>query len=65
MKDKLIFNLYMFQSSTKLKKNGKNNTPNDFIKKLKLKERLNINLNGDKLFKIKPLRQLKQATQLG
>ena len=53
IKNNLIFNLYMFQSSNQLGKNGKNNISNNFIRKLKLKKRLNVNLNGDKLFKIK------------
>jgi len=53
LKDKLILNLYMFQSSAKLGRNGKNNTSNNFIKKLKLKKKINVNLNGDKLYKIK------------
>ncbi len=53
LKEKLIFNLYMFQSSTYLGKNGKNNTSNNLLKKLTLKKKINVNLNGDKLFKIK------------
>ena len=53
LKNKLIFNLYMFQSSIKLGKNGKNNTSNEFIKRLKLKKKIHVNLNGDKLYKIK------------
>ena len=53
LKEKLIFNLYLFQSSTKLGKNGKNNTSNKLLKKLSLKKKVNVNLNGDKLFKIK------------
>jgi len=53
IKDNLIFNLYMFQSCTRLGKSGKNNISSSFIKKLKLKKKLNVNLNGEKLFKIK------------
>ena len=53
LKEKLIFNLYMFQSSTNLGNNGKNNTSNKLLKKLTLKKKVNVNLNGDKLFKIK------------
>ena len=53
IKDNLIFNLYMFQSCTRLGKSGKNNISSSFIKKLKLKKRLNVNLNGEKIFKIK------------
>ena len=53
LKDKLIYNLYMFKSSIKLGKNGKNNTSNKFLKKLKLKNKIKVNLNGDELYKIK------------
>jgi diaminohydroxyphosphoribosylaminopyrimidine deaminase/5-amino-6-(5-phosphoribosylamino)uracil reductase len=53
LKNKLIFNLYTFQSSIKLGKKGKNNTSNNIIKKLKLKKRIKVNLNGDSLYKVK------------
>ena len=53
LKDRLIFNLYMFQSSAKLGRRGKNNTSNDFLKRLNLKNKINVNLNEDKLYKIK------------
>ncbi len=53
LKEKLIFNLYMFQSSKRLGKNGKNNSSNNLLKKLNLKNKINVNLNGDKLYKIK------------
>ena len=53
LKEKLIFNLYMFQSSAKLGKNGKNNTTTSLLKKFSLKKKVNVNLNGDKLFKVK------------
>jgi len=53
LKNKLIFNLYMFQSSIKLGKKGKNNTSNNIIKKLKLKKKIKVNLNGESLYKIK------------
>ena len=53
LKDKLIFNLYMFQSSTKLGKKGRNNTSNNIIKKLKLNKKIKVNLNGDSLYKVK------------
>ncbi len=53
LKNKLIFNLYMFQSSTKLGERGKNNISNIFLKKLNLKNKINVNLNGDKLYKVK------------
>ena len=53
MKNKLIFNLYYFQSSVKLGKNGTNNSTNKFIKKIKLNKKISVNLNGDKIYKIK------------
>ncbi len=53
LKEKLIYNLYVFQSSKKLGIYGHNNTSNKFVKRLKLNNKINVNLNGDKLFKIK------------
>jgi len=53
IKEKLIYNLYLFQSSYNLGKNGYNNTPNKFLKKIKLNNKIKINLNGDKLYKIR------------
>ncbi len=53
IKYNLIYNLYMFKSSKRLGKNGKNNTSNTFIRKLKLSKKINVNLNGDELYKIK------------
>jgi diaminohydroxyphosphoribosylaminopyrimidine deaminase/5-amino-6-(5-phosphoribosylamino)uracil reductase len=53
LKNKLIFNLYMFQSPIKLGKKGKNNTSNNIIKKLKLKKKIKVNLNGENLYKVK------------
>ena len=53
LKENLIFNLYVFQKSSKLGRYGKNNTSNKFLKKLTLKKKVNVNLSGDKLYKIK------------
>ncbi len=53
LKERLINNLYMFQSFYKLKNFGFNNTSNSFIKRIKLNKKINVNLNGDKLYKIK------------
>ena len=53
LKNKLIFNLYIFQSSIKLGKKGRNNTSNNIIKKLKLNKKIKVNLNGDNLYKVK------------
>ena len=49
----LVNDLYIFLSSTKLKKKGYNNNKINFIKKIKLKNMVNVNLNNDKLFRIK------------
>ena len=53
LKQKLINNLFIFQSNEKLNKNGfkkfKINSPLNF----KFREQIKVNLNGDKLFKIK------------
>ena len=53
LKNKLIYNLYIFKSSIKLGKRGKNNTSNNIIKKLRLKKKIKVNLNGDELYKVK------------
>ena len=53
IKNKLIFNLYIFKSSTNLGNNGYNNVPVNFIKKLKILEKINVNLKGDELYKVK------------
>ena len=54
LKCNLIKNFYLFKSSFSLKKNGKNNTKSGLIKKLKAttNNRVNVNLNGDILYKI-------------
>ncbi len=50
---KLLDNLYIFRSNKKLKKNGINNAKFNYLKKISRKNELKINLNDDKLFKIK------------
>ncbi len=50
LKNKLLNELYIFQSNNKLGKYGKNNNSNWYLKKTSPK-RLTINLNGDKLLK--------------
>ena len=50
---KLIFNLYVFQSSKKLRKSGLNNSTINFIKKMNLNKKIKVNLNGDILYKVK------------
>ena len=49
----LLNNVYVFLSREKLLKNGSNNSKNDLIKKLKLNNRLKVNLFNDKLYKVK------------
>ena len=50
---KLISNIYIFKSSIKLGNYGFNNTSSAKIKQIKLINKIKVNLNGDKLFKIK------------
>ena len=54
LKYNLIRNFYLFKSSLNLNNNGTNNTKPFLIKKLKttIKNKVNINLNGDSLYKI-------------
>ena len=52
IKNKLIHDLFIFQSSIKLGKNGKNNDTIKYLKKISPKL-VKINLNGDKLYKKK------------
>ena len=52
LKFNLISNIYIFQSPFKLKKEGKNNTNVKTIKKLRLKNKIKVNLKNDKLYKI-------------
>ena len=49
----LINNLHLFKSNVLLKNNGYNKCSIDFIKKLKFNNKVNVNLNNDKLFKIR------------
>ncbi|MAV62015.1 MAG: riboflavin biosynthesis protein RibD [Candidatus Pelagibacter sp.] len=51
IKNKLIFNLYVFQSSKKLEKLGSNNSTTRYIKKMNFNNKINVNLNGDKLYR--------------
>ena len=53
LKNRLINNLYIFQSPIKLGRKGKNNSSNKTIKKLKLNKKIKVNLNGDSLYKVK------------
>ncbi len=53
IKNRLISNLYVFQSAKKLGKTGANNSTNKFIKKMNLRNRIRVNLDGEKLYKVK------------
>ena len=52
-KFKLINNLYLFKSDTLLKDKGLNKTSIDFIKKFKPNKEIKVNLENDKLFKVR------------
>ena len=52
-KFKLLDTLYLFRSNVFLKKKGYNNIKIDFIKKLKLNKKVQVNLEDEDLFKIK------------
>ena len=52
IKNEIINNLYVFQSSKKLKNLGYNNISSKFLKKIRFKKKINVNLEGDNLYKI-------------
>jgi len=47
----LINDLYIFQNNRKLKKNGLNNSSPRYLKEIKSKKKIKINLNNDTLYK--------------
>ena len=53
IKNKFIHDLYIFKSSKNLNKNGYNNGSQNLIKKIDINNKLNVNLNGDKLFRVR------------
>ena len=54
IKKKLIHNLYVFTSANRLGKNGKNSYKYLLDQlKFKKKEKINVNLSGDQLYKFK------------
>lgn len=53
LKYNLIFNMFLFKSSIRLSKKGLNNSANSYIKKLRLNNRIKVNLDKDNLYKIK------------
>ena len=45
--------MFIFQSSTYLFNKGSNNTTNSYIKRLKLNNKIKVNLDKDYLYKVK------------
>ena len=52
LQHKLINELFIFKSNNNLKKNGFNNTKKNCIKKMKLRNKMKVNLNDDNLYKL-------------
>ena len=50
---KLLNNLYILQNKKKLGKNGFNNNHTKYLKKIRLKKKVKVNLNDDTLYQIK------------
>ena len=48
---KLINNIYIFKTNFKLNKSGFNNSSNELIKKIRLKNKLKIYLDNDTVYK--------------
>ena len=53
IKNKFLHNLFIFKSNNLLKKNGINYANNSQIRSIRLINRINVNLVGDNLYKIK------------
>jgi diaminohydroxyphosphoribosylaminopyrimidine deaminase / 5-amino-6-(5-phosphoribosylamino)uracil reductase len=51
LKNKLINNLYVFQSNNLLNNYGKNNSSPEFLKKIKISKKIKVNLNNDNIYK--------------
>ena len=51
IKNKFMNNLYIFKTLQKLKQNGINYSRSNLIKKIKLNNKINVNLYGDELYK--------------
>ncbi len=49
---KFLNDLYVFQNTKKIKKNGFNNCSNQYLKKIKLRNEIRVNLDSDKLYKV-------------
>ena len=48
----LLNNLYVFQSNLNLGSNGSNNDTSKFLKKIRLNNKINVNLDNDTLYKV-------------
>ncbi len=53
IKFKIINDLFLFKSNNKLNSSGSNNISSGIISKLKLNRKINVNLNGNELYKIR------------
>ena len=51
IKNKFLTNIYIFRSNKYLRKHGINYSNPNIIKKIPLKNSINVNLFGDKIFK--------------
>ena len=51
LKNKLINNLYVFQSNNLLNNYGKNNSSPEFLKKIKISKKIKVNLNNANIYK--------------
>ena len=49
----LINNLYLFKTNKSLKKKGFNNSSSNIIKKMKITDKINVNLENENLFKLR------------
>ena len=49
----LINNLYLFKTNKPLKKKGFNNSSSNIIKKMKIMNKINVNLENENLFKLR------------
>ena len=50
MVNNILNNIYVFKTNFNLKGNGKNNSSNKLIKKIKLKNKLTVNLGNDNVY---------------
>ena len=53
LKKNLVNNLYVFKSNKNLRSNGLNNCKKNYLKKIKLGKKINVNLGNDNLYKVR------------